>query len=168
MENIIQKMHQKEIEVVVCITNKVDAKGIKRAQKHNIPVEVITHQTYPTREAFDTKLVEVIQRYNAKLSILAGFMRILTPTFTTQIDALNIHPSFLPQHKGANAIENSFLSREGTGVSVHRVSAELDGGEIILQQRLSTDDDTLEGYTTRLRSLEHRLYIDAIKKVLKI
>jgi len=167
MENIIQTLHQKEVNVVACITNKAEAKGIQRAQAYHIPVEVIEHKDFNSREAFDEKLTETINKYTPELSVLAGFMRILTPVFTTQIKAINIHPSYLPFHKGANAIENSFKADEGKGISIHMVSAELDGGIIILQEPLTPKtDETLDGYTKRLHMLEYALYPEAIKKVL--
>ena len=72
--------------------------------------------------------LKMIRKYNPDLVVLCGFMRILTPVFTTQIHAINLHPSLLPAFKGARAIERSFESDETLcGVSVHWVSDELDG-----------------------------------------
>ena len=133
LENILQKLHQKELLVAAAITNNPKAKGIERAKKYGIPVEVVDHQGFASREAFDEALVERIQKYRPDLVVLAGFMRILTPVFTSKIkNAINIHPSLLPLFKGARAIERSFASdMKVAGVTVHWVSEELDSGQII-------------------------------------
>ena len=135
---IVERVHLKAYEVVVALTNNPDAEGIAIAERAAIPLIVIDSKQYPDREQFDTLVVEALRPYRADLTVLAGFMRILTPVFTMQIRAINLHPSLLPRHKGLHAIERSYEDdfNEG-GVSVHWVSSELDGGEIILQEKVS-------------------------------
>lgn len=157
LANLIEKIHNKHALIVCAITNNPNAGGIAKAKRANIPVEICDHTLYDSRESYDAALVEMIQDYNPDLVVLCGFMRILTPVFTTQIRSINLHPSLLPAFKGARAIERSFESDEKIcGVSVHWVSAELDAGEIILQKSFTKNpNDTLEEFTAKIRAIEY-------------
>ena len=173
LENIIKKLHNKrfrnyKIEVVGAISNRREAYGIERAKKYNIPVEIIEHKNYNSREEFDLELVKKIKEFNPDLTILAGFMRILTPIFTDNIKAVNIHPSLLPLYKGNNAMEKSYHSpMKIAGVTVHYVSKELDGGEIIDQMAIEKrENETFEEFSKRMHEIEYQLYPRAILKVL--
>lgn len=167
LQNLIDNLSP-EISIVACITNKSDAAGIAKANKADIPVYVLEHTSFDTREAFDDALVNIIQGINHDLVVLAGFMRILTPHFTQNITSINLHPSLLPLFKGAKAIEKSFESDETEGgVSVHWVSEELDGGDIVLQKSFAkTKNETLEHFTQKIQALEYELLPLAIEKIL--
>ncbi len=167
--NIIETLHHKEVDVLAAITNRPNAGGIAKAKEHHVPVEVIDHTDFSDRESFDHQLLHTIRHYDPDLVVMAGFMRILTPVITDNIKAINVHPSLLPLFKGGNAIEKSFESSElSGGVSVHWVSSELDGGEVIVQDAFSkTADETLESFTRKIRRLEHKLLPEAIVKILK-
>ncbi len=101
---------------------------------------------------------------------LAGFMRLLSATF---VDAfpnriLNIHPSLLPAFPGLDAQRQAFDHGVNvTGVTVHFVNAELDAGPIVLQAPVPVlADDTAETLAARILEVEHRLYPEAIQRVL--
>jgi len=168
LEVLIQNLHLKSCCVVSAITNKANAKGIIKAKNLNVHVDILEHNGYESREAFDKDLVALIGTYEPDLVVLAGFMRILTPTFTSNIKAINIHPSLLPLFKGANAIEKSFESSEKEGgISVHYVSDELDGGKIILQKSfLKSNDETAESFKKKVQKLEHLHYHEAVSLAL--
>jgi phosphoribosylglycinamide formyltransferase-1 len=172
LHNIIEKLHPNICEVVCAITNKADAKGLNGLHVEEnstcIKSEVLEHINFSSREEYDRELVKLIQSYKPDLVVLAGFMRILTPIFTQNIKAINLHPALLPKHKGANAIEKSFASedKEG-GISVHWVSEELDGGEVISQKSfLKSEDETLESFTCKIKELEYELLPKTITKIL--
>ena len=167
--NIIEKLHNKSCHVAAAITNRPLAKGIEKAQKHGVHTEIIDHTAFESREAFDAKLLESIERYKPDLVVMAGFMRILTPLVTDNIRAINIHPSLLPLFKGGKAIEESFLSDERQGgISVHWVSSELDGGEVIAQRAFEkAEDETLESFAKKIQKLEHTLLPQTIEEILK-
>ncbi len=113
-------------------------------------------------------VVERLQQYSPDLTVLAGFMRILTPVFTEQIKSINLHPSLLPRHKGLKAIEKSYEDEHTHGgVSVHYVSSELDGGEVILQKEVSKKGLDFEAYDTKIRSIEKEALVEAIRRILK-
>ena len=165
--HIVKTLHKKECEVVFALTNNPQAEGIAIAQKYGIPYGVVEPKNFDSREAYDAVMVETLKRYNPDLTVLAGFMRILTPTFTEQVKAINLHPSLLPRHKGLNAIEKSYEDTydEG-GVSIHYVSSELDGGEVVLQKTLSKIGLSFEAYDEQIRSIEKEALCEAIKSVL--
>ncbi len=164
---IVENLHGKACEVAVALTNNPHAEGIQIAKKHNIPLEIIDSKQYDKRESFDTEVVKTLHDYEPKLTVLAGFMRILTPVFTEEIKAINLHPSLLPRHKGLNAIEKSYKDKfiEG-GVSIHYVSSELDGGEVILQKSISKKDLGFSEYDLKIRALEKETLAEAITLVL--
>lgn len=169
LANLIEKVHLKHGAIVCAITNNPEAGGIAKARAAHIPVEILDHRDYESREAYDAALVELIGEYNPDLVVLCGFMRILTPVFTFNVRSINLHPSLLPAFKGARAIERSFESQESIcGVSVHWVSDELDGGEIILQKSFTKNSsDTLEEFSAKIREIEHDILPLSVIKILK-
>jgi phosphoribosylglycinamide formyltransferase-1 len=164
--HIVKTLHLKELEVVFALTNNPDAEGIRIAQEYTLPYGVVEPKNFDTREAYDTVVVELLKRYNPDLTVLAGFMRILTPVFTEQVKAINLHPSLLPRHRGLNAIEKSYKDAydEG-GVSVHYVTSELDGGEVVMQKKLSKEGLSFEKYEQKIKRLEKEALVEAIRKV---
>lgn len=151
------------IEVALTLCNNPNAYGITRSKALQIPCIVINHRDFATREEFDNAMLKILQEYNIELCLLAGFMRILSAPFTKAIPLINIHPSFLPSHKGAHAIRDSFEARCDGGVSVHWVNEELDGGAIILQERIEVaPDDTLKSFEAKIHALEYTLYPKAV------
>ena len=165
---IVKYLHKQELEVVVALTNNPNAEGIKVAKAASIPLEVIDSKMYENREDFDAVVVERLQQYSPDLTVLAGFMRILTSVFTDQIKSINLHPSLLPRHKGLKAIEKSYDDKHSQGgVSIHYVSSELDGGEVILQKKVSKEGLSFEAYDEKVRSVEKDALVEAIRKVLR-
>jgi len=165
--HIVNTLHQKELEVVVALTNNPNAEGRKIALKAGIPLETIDSKGYESKEAFDAEVVKCLQHYQPDLTVLAGFMRILTPLFTEQLKAINLHPSLLPRHKGLHAIQKSYHDAYATGgVSVHFVTSELDGGEIVVQKEICKTGLDLESYEKKIRAIEKEALVEAIIKVL--
>ena len=164
---ILEHLHGKEVEVVVAVTNRPKAGGITFAKEHGIPLEVVDSTTFKSREAFDAELVHLLHYYQPDLTVLAGFMRILTPTFTEEIKAINLHPSLLPRHKGLMAIERSYEDEnEEGGVSVHWVTSELDGGEVILQKVVEKASKDFDHYEAEIKRVEKIALVEGIQKVL--
>ena len=173
LQSILDKLHGKifddiKIEVVLTLTNKPNAYGIQRAAKFGLTSVVIDNKNFVSRQDFDKKVVEEIKKSGAELTVLAGFMRILTPFFCDNIKAINLHPSILPLFKGAHAIDESFDSdKQVGGVSVHWVSAELDGGKIIAQQTFQRENKTRDEWEAKIHEIEHELLPKTIIQILK-
>jgi len=165
--HIVKTLHKKECEVVFALTNNPYAEGIAIAQEYAIPYGVVEPKNFDSREEYDAVVVKTLKRYSPDLTVLAGFMRILTPVFTENVKAINLHPSLLPRHKGLNAIEKSYQDEHDEGgVSVHVVSSELDGGEVILQKKVAKQGLDFETYDSKIRAIEKEALIEAIVLVL--
>ena len=157
------------IELV--ISNQPNVKGLERAKKFHLMSKVIEHQQYNSREEFDQALLEQILPIDPDLVVLAGFMRILSNSFTETLSGklINIHPSLLPDYPGLNthkqAIENGDLMH---GISVHYVNSELDGGPIITQGALKIDPSQSEAkLINRIHKIEHAVYPKVIADITK-
>lgn len=164
LQAIIDAIEQQTLAATICavISNKEDAYGLVRAKQQQIPTHVIANKEYADRNQYDRALLEVIEQYQPKLVILAGFMRILTDGFVDHFTGrlLNIHPSLLPKYRGLHTHEQVLAAGDKFhGVTVHFVNKELDGGPIICQAKLAVcADDTVDALKTRVHALEHRVY----------
>jgi phosphoribosylglycinamide formyltransferase 1 len=157
--------------IAVVISNRADAYGLTRAREAGIETAVLEPRDYATRDAYDSAVVDLLRAREVGLVCLAGFMRLigspLLAAFPNRI--LNIHPSLLPAFPGLDAqLQALQHGVRVSGVSVHLVTAELDGGPIILQTAvLVFDDDTPETLAARILVEEHKLYPEAIGIVLE-
>lgn len=153
--------------VALVISNKEDAYGLVRAKTHGIPTEIVRHRDFPTREAFDARLVDAIRDSGAELVCLAGFMRVLTPVFVRAFPnrILNIHPALLPSFPGTHAQKQALeYGVRFSGCTVHFLDEGVDTGPIIVQAVVPVyDDDTEESLGARILSQEHRIYPMAIR-----
>lgn len=155
------------VEVAAVISNRPGVAGLERARQAGVPALELDHQNFPDRPAFEAALIELIDRHRPDLVALAGFMRLLTADFTERYQGrlLNIHPSLLPKFRGLHTHERALAAGETEhGASIHFVTAELDGGPLIVQARVPVlpgdDPDTL---AARVLEQEHRLYPLAIR-----
>ncbi|MFT7560020.1 MAG: phosphoribosylglycinamide formyltransferase-1 [Flavobacteriales bacterium] len=168
LQAIIDAVEDGDIPGKICavISNIDNVKGLERAEQHNIPAFVINHKAFANREAFDERLQEIIDAQGADLVVLAGFMRILTPEFTAHFKGrmLNIHPSLLPKYQGLNTHQRAIDAGDNEhGVSVHFVTAELDGGPIAMQAQVSIDiDETAASLAAKVLKKEHVIYPQAV------
>lgn len=153
--------------VAAVISNKADAKGLEFAKAQGIATAVVPSKEFPSREAFDAELQQVIDRFAPDLVVLAGFMRILTPPFVEHYAGrmLNIHPSLLPAFPGLATHRQALDAgvREH-GATVHFVTAELDHGPALAQARVNVlPGDTEETLAARVLVEEHKLYPYAVR-----
>jgi phosphoribosylglycinamide formyltransferase-1 len=172
LQAIIDAIEQKEIpaEIAVVISNKADAYALKRAKQYNIPTVYINNKSYSSREDFERAMIEEINKRQADLICLAGFMRVLTELFVSHYPnrILNIHPALLPAAKGLygehvhEAILNS--GAKFSGCTVHFVTTDVDGGPIVIQKIVPVEDnDTPQTLAKRILEQEHIAYPEAIK-----
>lgn len=157
------------IEIVLVFSNKTDAYAIERAKKHDIPVEILDHKGFQTREEFDEAVVKAVEPYKLDLIVLAGYMRILSPVFVRAYKnkIINIHPALLPSFPGINSGRQAFeYGVKYTGVTVHYVDEGVDTGPIILQDVVEIEDiDTEESLLEKIHRVEHRTYPEALRLV---
>lgn len=155
------------ISIEAVISNRPDVLGLERAESAGIVTQVLDHKTFSSRETFDLALQTLIDDYEPELVILAGFMRILTPEFTNHYSGrmLNIHPSLLPKYQGLHTHQRALDAGDDChGVTVHFVTAELDGGPNVLQAVIPVEQgDTVQSLATRVQQQEHIIYPMAAK-----
>src|SRR5262245_1692325 len=156
--------------IAVVISNRAGVQGLDRAQSGGIDTLVMSHRDHASRDAYDRALAAELQRRGVRLVCLAGFMRMLGPSFCEAFPnaVLNVHPSLLPAFPGAEAQWQAVSHGvKVSGATVHFVTPELDAGPIIVQAAVPVnDDDTPETLAERILVEEHRLYPEAIALVL--
>jgi phosphoribosylglycinamide formyltransferase-1 len=160
--------------VSTVISNKAHAEGLTLAQQHGIATAVVEHKAFADqpqpREAFDAALMAEIDQHQPHLVVLAGFMRILTPGFVAHYEGrlINIHPSLLPAFTGLNTHTRAIEAGcKFAGATVHRVTAELDHGEILAQAVVPVlPDDTADTLAARVLTQEHLMYPKAVAALL--
>ncbi|PSP26504.1 MAG: phosphoribosylglycinamide formyltransferase [Cyanobacteria bacterium SW_8_48_13] len=157
---------QLNAQIQVLIYNNPDAKAAWRAQQWGVPAVLCNHREYGSREDLDRSIVEALQRHQVEWVVMAGWMRVVTPTL---IDAfphkiINIHPSLLPSFKGVRAVEQALEAGvKIAGCTVHLVLPEVDTGPILLQAAVPVfPDDTHQTLHSRIQTQEHLVLPQAI------
>jgi len=157
-------------QVVAVLSNRPQAQGLQVAAQHGVATEVVDHQAYSSREAFDVALAQAIDAHQPTLVLLAGFMRVLGAGFVARYQGrlLNIHPSLLPAFAGLNTHARALQAGcEVAGATVHWVDEGLDSGAIVAQAVVPVlPADTPETLGQRVLAAEHRLYPRAVERVL--
>jgi phosphoribosylglycinamide formyltransferase-1 len=159
-----------DASIAVVISNRADAQGLSRARAAGIEALHVNPRDHPDRDSYDGAIVAALTARGVELVCLAGYMRLvgqpLLDAFPQRI--LNIHPSLLPAFPGLDAQRQALEHGvQLTGATVHLVTAELDGGPIVLQAAVPVlPEDTVETLSARVLIQEHRLYPEAIRIVL--
>lgn len=152
--------------LAVVISNKIDAYGLKRAEKAKIPNYFIDHKDIP-REEHEKRIIEILKKYDVDLVVLAGYMRIITPYLINQYKnrIINIHPAILPAFPGTDGYGDTFnYGCKVGGCTVHFVDSGVDTGPIIIQKTNTIkENDTLKSFKNRGLKIEHQALPEAIK-----
>ena len=159
-ENIVRTCNRDE--VVIMIHNKEKCGAAKRATKLGIPH---TH----IKSKREDLIIDVMKAWKVDLIVLAGWMRIVSPKLINQFPnrIINLHPSLLPKYKGLHAVEQALENGDSvTGVTVHYVNEELDGGKIILQEEVPIlPNDDIQSLTKAIQRKEYCLLPKAIEHI---
>ncbi len=154
-------------EVVAVLSNRPDAAGLGFAKAHGIATQVVDHQGFADRDAFDLALAQAVEVFAPDVVVLAGFMRILTPAFVRRFEGriLNVHPSLLPAFPGLHTHRRAIEAGcKIAGATVHFVTAELDHGPIVAQAWVAVlPGDTPASLAERVLKLEHQMYPTAVR-----
>ncbi|MGI9057353.1 MAG: phosphoribosylglycinamide formyltransferase [Ktedonobacteraceae bacterium] len=184
LQAIIDAIESQElpgVEIALVVSNNAHAYGLQRALKHTVPV---IYMPWSQREECELRLTSLLQLFNADLIILAGWMRILSGAFLEQFPdrVINLHPALLPD----DGMGHSYITQDGTeipvfrglhavrqaldagvkvtGSTVHYVTPEVDAGPVICREEVAIEpDDTEEQLHERLKSVEHRLIVKAVR-----
>lgn len=170
LQSVIDAVENGEIqnaEIVCVISDKKEAYALKRAEKHGIENIFINPADFSSRQAYDDKLLDVLNAKETDLVLLAGYLRIISDSvihaYKNRI--INIHPSLLPAFKGLNAQQQAIeYGVKFTGCTVHFVEPDLDAGPVILQKIIPVrEEDTAESLSERLLAEENKAYREAVQ-----
>ena len=156
-------------EIVLVLSDDPAAAGLSLARNMGVRAEAIDFRAYTGKPAFEAALAARLTSASVEIVCLAGFMRVLSPSFVERWPGrmLNIHPSLLPKLRGLNTHERALA--QGLiehGCTVHLVTAELDAGPILAQARVPVlPGDDVAALAARVLKEEHRIYPQALEEL---
>ncbi|MBI2548451.1 phosphoribosylglycinamide formyltransferase [Candidatus Woesearchaeota archaeon] len=175
MQAIIDAIAAKRLDakIAVVVSDREHALALERAQKYHIPAFFVNprdmDQKKKDREAFDREVASLLDKYQVKLILLIGYMRILSPWFVQyyQSRMMNIHPSLLPAFSGGMDVNvHEAVLRSGvteTGCTLHFVTETVDAGPIILQKKVPVvPGETVESLKQKVQEAEQACFLEAI------
>jgi formyltetrahydrofolate-dependent phosphoribosylglycinamide formyltransferase len=160
-----KRREARSYDLALVASNVPEARGLVVAKRLAIPTWTESHKGLDRAE-FDMRVDAELRRHGVEVVALAGYMRLLSPEFIRAWEGriLNIHPSLLPLYKGLDTHRRAILAGEMFGgCSVHLVTEELDGGEVLAQAKVRIRErDTAETLAARVLEEEHKLYPQAL------
>jgi phosphoribosylglycinamide formyltransferase-1 len=162
---------QVDAHLVAVISNKQDAVALERARKHGVPDIFVDPKPFAGRsdgrDAYDRALLEVLEKRDVELVLLAGYMKIVTGVLVNAFAnrMMNIHPSLLPSFPGLDVQRKAIeWGCKLAGCTVHFVTEGVDEGPIILQAAVPVlDRDTPDILAARILEQEHKIYPRAVQ-----
>ena len=148
--------------------------ALQRAVKENIPNYHLSSRQYGSEELLAERILQVLDKYSVDMIFLAGYMRMLHTSILEKYNnrVFNIHPALLPKYGGKGMyginVHNAVIAAKEreTGVTIHRVNAEYDSGEIVAQTIVSVnEDDTPETLAVRVLEREHEFLVEVISDI---
>lgn len=148
-------------DVVLVASDKPDAAGIAWARERGLPTFTQSPKGMPKAD-YEAAIDAALRAAGVEVIALAGYMRLLSDAFVARWRGriINIHPSLLPKYKGLDTHARAIAAGDAVaGCSVHIVTEELDGGEVLGQAEVPIQPgDTADTLAARVLDAEHRLY----------
>jgi phosphoribosylglycinamide formyltransferase 1 len=170
MRALVDSLDAARAQVVLIVSNRPAAAGLIWAQGKGLPTACLDHTSFVNRAAFDAQLLSTVLSQAPDWVLLAGFMRVLNADFVRAFSGrlINIHPSLLPAFPGLDTHSRALQAGVALhGASVHYVTEQVDGGQIIIQGAITvSSQDTPESLSNRVRSVEHQIYPLALQSLL--
>lgn len=166
--------NQINARVAVVISNNEDSMALQRAKKENIPSYHLSVKKVGSEEILAQEIIEVLSKYDIEMIFLAGYMRMLHVSILEKYNnrIFNIHPALLPKFGGKGMygmnVHNAVIEagEKETGVTIHRVNAEYDSGEIVAQTKVPVqENDTPESLAARVLNREHEFLVEVISDI---
>jgi phosphoribosylglycinamide formyltransferase 1 len=155
--------------IVLVVSNRAEAPGLSLAQAAGVPIKVLPHRDFASREAFDTAVTEAFEAAKTELICMAGFMRLVSAGFVEhwRDRLINIHPSLLPAFKGLETHRRALAAgAKEHGCSVHYVRHEMDDGPVIGQAAVPVlPGDSADTLAARVLEAEHKLYPHCLRLI---
>ena len=154
---------------IVAVGSDKNAPGLEHAELFEVDTFVVDPDRFSSREAWAETLLENISHYQPDLVVLAGFMKILPANFVKALQGklINIHPSLLPEFKGAHAVRDAIAAKASkTGVTIHLVDEGVDTGEVIVQAEVPIlEGDSEQTLHERIKEVERVLLPKTIEEI---
>ncbi|WP_297486957.1 phosphoribosylglycinamide formyltransferase [uncultured Cetobacterium sp.] len=143
-------------------SDKKNSYALERAKKLGIERVCIELKDCLNKEEYEKKILEKLEKENVQLIVLAGYMKIISSALLQKYEnrIINIHPSYLPNYQGKDAIKRAFLEKnKETGITIHYVDEGVDTGSIIYQEKIQIENiKTLKEVEEKIHQLEHEIY----------
>ncbi|MFH1904471.1 MAG: phosphoribosylglycinamide formyltransferase [bacterium] len=172
LQSIIDNIEKGKLnaEIAVVISDVGDAYALERVRKYNIKTCFVNPKDFKDRSGFFDEIAKTLEENNVEYVILAGFMRIIPLLLINEYrnKMLNIHPALLPSFPGLGVQKKALeYGVKYSGCTVHFVDEGCDTGTIILQAVVPVlDNDTEKTLSQRILKEEHRIYPEAIDRVI--
>lgn len=178
LQAIIDGCKRKELRanVALVISNNSNSLAIKRAKKEHIPAYHMSKRKWGSEEVLANETLKLMEKYEIDLIFLTGYMRLLHISIVEKYHnrIFNIHPALLPKYGGKGMyglnVHNAVIAarEKTTGITIHRVDAEYDSGEIVAQTKVQVlNNDTPETLSERVLMREHEFLVEVIAKIIK-
>lgn len=155
------------IDVALVASDKPDAPGLAWARERGLATFALSPKGIG-KPAYEAAVDAALREAGVEVIVLAGYMRLLSDEFVARWRGkiVNIHPSLLPKYKGLDTHARAIAAGDRVaGCSVHIVTEELDGGELLGQAEVPVlPDDTPDALAERVLAAEHRLYPAIVKE----
>jgi phosphoribosylglycinamide formyltransferase-1 len=154
-------------DIALVFSNKKEAPGLRVAKERKLDTLFLNPKDYATKEDYERKIIEEVRKRDVDLICLAGYMKILSPSFCKEFkySIMNIHPALLPAFPGLHVQQKALeWGVRYSGVTVHFVTEDVDMGPIILQAVVPVyQTDTEESLSERILKEEHKIYPESIR-----
>lgn len=155
--------------IELLVSDKPEAPVVQRAIQAGVDTYVFRPKEYSSREQYEIEIVAELERRGIDLIVLAGYMRLLTPTIVNPYRGrmINVHPSLLPAFPGKDALGQALAyGVKLTGITVHFVDNGMDTGPIVAQQAIEVQpQDTAETLAERIHEIERKLYPQVVAQI---
>jgi phosphoribosylglycinamide formyltransferase-1 len=154
---------------IVAVGSDKNAPGLEHAELYEVDTFVVNPERFASRELWAETLLANVQHHQPDLVVLAGFMKVLPANFVSALKGklINIHPSLLPEFKGAHAVRDALAAgATKTGVTIHYVDEGVDTGEVIVQSEVLIQPNDNEAILhERIKLVEHELLASTIEQL---
>lgn len=168
------KMERINATVSVVISNNGDSMALERAENEKIPNFHMSAKKYGSEETLAVEILNILERYNVDMIFLAGYMRLLHSSILEKYNnrIFNIHPALLPKFGGKGMfginVHTAVIhaKEKETRITIHRVNAEYDSGEIVAQTKVAVmENDTPQVLQERVLHKEHEFLVEVISDI---
>jgi phosphoribosylglycinamide formyltransferase-1 len=154
---------------ILAVGSDNPAEGLEHAELYGIPTFVVSPSSFNNRDEWAATLLENIKHFEPDLIVLAGFMRILPPSFVAAVSPrmINTHPSLLPLFPGAHAVHDAMVAgATETGVTIHIVDEGVDTGPHLAQAVVPVlAEDSETDLHERIKGVERQLLVKVVQDI---